>query len=71
MGVRSCVRAFVCQYLVYSQNFGLGEARLYYTFSHWAGRARAIASSYAIGRTHARRLNWCPVTKGHYGHGQF
>ena len=26
-------------------------SRLYYTFSHWAGRAHAIASSYAIGRT--------------------
>ena len=22
-------------------------------------------------RAHARRLNWCQVTKGHYGHGQF
>ena len=28
-------------------------ARLYYTFSHWAGRARAIASSYVIGRMRA------------------
>ena len=34
------------------------HSRLYYTLSHWAGRARSIASSYAIGRM---RTAWAGV----------